>query len=66
MNPIVAMAHVVVILSNIRRPRWHSAAAMAKEGIRNAAIAEPATLGYASVHGVNIISILGIQAATNP
>ena len=48
MSPMVAIAHVVVILSNIRTPRWARPAAITKEGMRNAAIAEPATLGYAS------------------
>jgi len=45
MNPIVAIAHVVDKLSNIRTPRWANAAARMKDGIRKAAMAEPATLG---------------------
>jgi len=45
MKPMVAMAQVVLMFSNIRTPRWASAAAMTKEGIKKAAIAEAATLG---------------------
>ena len=45
MNPIVAMAHFVDMLSNIKTPRWASPAASKKDGIRKAAIAEAATLG---------------------
>lgn len=45
MKPMVAMAQVVDMLSNMRTPRWARAAAMMKEGMRKAAIAEAATLG---------------------
>lgn len=48
MNPIVAIPHFIVIVSNIRIPRWASTAAMRKEGMKKAAIAEAATFGYAS------------------
>jgi hypothetical protein len=47
-KPIVAIAHFIVMSSIIRIPRWESAAAITKEGIRKAAIAEAATLGYES------------------
>jgi hypothetical protein len=45
MKPMVAIAHFVLILSNMMTPRWQSAAAMMKEGMRKAAMAEAATLG---------------------
>ncbi len=45
MKPMVAIAQVVDMLSNMRTPRWASAAAITKDGMRNAAIAEAATLG---------------------
>ncbi len=45
MKPMVAMAQVVLMLSNIKTPRWASAAAITNDGIRKAAIAEAATLG---------------------
>ena len=45
MNPMVAMAQVVLMLSNIRTPRCASAAAMMKDGMRKAAMADAATLG---------------------
>lgn len=48
MNPRVANAQVVDMLSNIATPAWQRAVAMKKEGIRKAAIAEAATLGYES------------------
>jgi hypothetical protein len=44
-SPIVAIPHFVVIVSNIRIPRWESAAAMMKDGMKKAAIAEAATFG---------------------
>jgi hypothetical protein len=45
MKPIVAIAHLVLILSNMMTPRWQSAAAMMNEGMRKAAMAEAATFG---------------------
>ena len=45
MNPMVAMAHLVDMLSNMRTPKCASAAAMTKDGMRKAAMAEAATLG---------------------
>ena len=45
MKPMVAIAQVVLMLSNIRTPRCASAAAMMKDGMRKAAMADAATLG---------------------
>lgn len=45
MNPIVAMAHFVDMFSNIATPACASAAAIKKDGMRNAAMAEAATFG---------------------
>lgn len=45
MNPMIATAHLVDRLLNINTPRWARAAAITKDGIRKAAIAEAATLG---------------------
>lgn len=47
-KPTVAMAQVEVIFSNMRTPRCAMAAAMRKDGMRKAAIADAATFGYAS------------------
>lgn len=46
---MVAMAHVVLMFSNIRTPRCARAAAKMKDGMRKAAIAEAAKLGYESI-----------------
>lgn len=48
MNPRVANAHFVDMLSNMATPAWQSAVAMKKDGMRKAAIADAATLGYES------------------
>jgi len=48
-NPSVAIAHVVLMLSNMTIPICANAAAIMKLGIKNAAIALAATFGYVSV-----------------
>jgi hypothetical protein len=48
-KPIVAIAHLIVMSSIIKMPTWDNAAEMTNEGIRKAAIADAATLGYESI-----------------
>jgi hypothetical protein len=49
MKSMIAIAQVVGMFSNIRTPRWASAAAAMEEGMRKTAIADPAMLVKAGI-----------------